>query len=228
MKKMKVTAVIPARGGSVAVPRKNIALLDGKPLIAHAIQQAHDSQLVSEVVVSTEDNEIASVSEDYGASVIKRPPDLAQQHIDVWNALRSVASRYKVEGRLPDLFVEIHTTYPLRPEGLIDQVIDHAIHSGRRLTIVASPMYDKIWRKNKSGYQRLATDIKIAVRQRQEHLYRTHYGLVNVYNQSAALCEDIPFDMNPDLFIVGYGYSTLDINNQFDLDLIRHITETKG
>ena len=225
---MKITAVIPARGGSVVIPRKNLVMLDGKPLIAHTIQQAQECRCISEVVVSTEDDEIASVSEDYGASVIKRNPDLAQQHVDVWNALRSVALTYKIEERLPELFVEVHTTYPLRSEGLINQVIGHAMHSGERLTIVASPMYDKIWRKNKSGHQRLANDIKIAVRQRQEHLYRTHYGLVNVYNQSAALCEDIPFDMNPDLFIVGEGYDTLDINYQFDLDLIRHITETRS
>lgn len=220
---MKVTAVIPARGGSRIVPRKNLAILDGKPLLAHTIDQAKASNYITEIVVSTDDKEIADVAHGCGASVMRRNPELAQWHIDVWDALRSVAKTHKVEGRLPDLFVEIHTTYPLRKEGLIDHVVDHAITSGEWLTLVASPMYDKIWRKSKNGYRRLANDIQIAVRQKQEHLYRTHYGLVNVYNQEAALSPDVPFDMNPDLFIIPDGYDTIDINYPVDLDLIRHI-----
>lgn len=222
---MNITAVIPARGGSRIVPHKNLQTLKGKTLLELAVKQAQESKHITNVIVSTDDDEIAEVATNCEAQVMRRDPALAQWHVDVWDALRSVAKTHKVENRLPDLFVEIHTTYPLRKEGLIDQVIGHALASGKPLTLVASPVYDKIWRKSKDGYKRLANDIKIAVRQKQEHLYRTHYGLVNVYNQEAALSASIPFDMNPDLFIIPDGYDTIDINYPIDLELIRALKE---
>ena len=113
----EIVVVVPARGGSVVVPRKNLATLQGKTLLELAIEQAQASKLVTEIVVSTEDKEISEVARGLGASVMKRDPALAQQHVDVWYALRSVAKTYRVEDRLPDYFVEIHTTYPLRKEG---------------------------------------------------------------------------------------------------------------
>ena len=77
MKKPNILIIIPARGGSKGVPRKNIKLLAGKPLIAYTIEAALKVKALSRVVVSTEDNEIAEVSMRYGAEVIKRPSVLA-------------------------------------------------------------------------------------------------------------------------------------------------------
>ncbi|WP_438462264.1 acylneuraminate cytidylyltransferase family protein [Marinomonas sp. PE14-40] len=75
---MKVFCLIPARGGSKGVPRKNVRNLGGIPLIAHTIKLAINSNIFSEVYVTTEDNEISKVASDYGAKVIKRPVLLAQ------------------------------------------------------------------------------------------------------------------------------------------------------
>jgi CMP-N,N'-diacetyllegionaminic acid synthase len=72
-----VIAFIPARGGSKRLPRKNIRLLGGHPLIAYSIAAAHDSGVFDAVYVSTEDAEIAAIARDYGAQVIERPPYLA-------------------------------------------------------------------------------------------------------------------------------------------------------
>ncbi len=74
---MTTIAIIPARGGSKGVPRKNIRLLAGKPLIAHSIEDAQESTSVDQVYVSTDDTEIASISAEYGAKIIQRPADLA-------------------------------------------------------------------------------------------------------------------------------------------------------
>lgn len=75
----KVLAVIPARGGSKGVPRKNIKDLGGKPLIAWTIECAKKSKYLDRVIVSTEDNEIASVAQKWGAEVpFMRPMELAQ------------------------------------------------------------------------------------------------------------------------------------------------------
>jgi len=77
---MKI-AIIPARGGSKRIPRKNIKLFDGKPMIAYAIEAAKESGLFDRVIVSTDDDEIASVSREYGADIpFMRPAALADDH----------------------------------------------------------------------------------------------------------------------------------------------------
>lgn len=74
-------AIIPARGGSKRVPRKNIKQFAGKPMIAHAITAALESGLFDHVVVSTDDEEIADIARQWGAEVpFMRPPDLADDH----------------------------------------------------------------------------------------------------------------------------------------------------
>lgn len=74
---MRVLGIIPARGGSKGVPRKNIKVLGGKPLIAHSIEAARGSRMMSEFLVSTEDAEIAETAERWGAKVLPRPAELA-------------------------------------------------------------------------------------------------------------------------------------------------------
>ena len=73
----KILAVVPARGGSKGIPRKNLRLLRGKPLLYYAIQNALKSQYITDVVVSTEDDEIAYVAGQYGADVVRRGIELA-------------------------------------------------------------------------------------------------------------------------------------------------------
>jgi len=79
--KPKILAIIPARGGSKGTPGKNISFLCGKPLIAYAIETALNSKYIDKVVVSTEDEAITEVSQIYGADVIPRPPELAQDNV---------------------------------------------------------------------------------------------------------------------------------------------------
>ena len=75
----KITALIPARGGSKGVPRKNIKLLNGHPLIAYSIIACRLSKNIGRIIVSTEDKEIASISINHGAEVpFMRPPDLSR------------------------------------------------------------------------------------------------------------------------------------------------------
>ena len=73
----KIITLIPARGGSKVIPRKNIKLLGEQPLIAHSILDAKEAKLVDQVYVSTDDTEIAAISQHYGASIIMRPAELA-------------------------------------------------------------------------------------------------------------------------------------------------------
>ncbi|MCI5227322.1 MAG: acylneuraminate cytidylyltransferase family protein, partial [Candidatus Electrothrix sp. AX2] len=73
---MKNIAIIPARGGSKGIPQKNIKNLCGKPLIAYSIEAALQATSLDRVIVSTDDQEIAKASRQYGAEVIQRPDDI--------------------------------------------------------------------------------------------------------------------------------------------------------
>ena len=123
--KQKILAIIPARGGSKRVPRKNIRFLMGKPLIAYTIEAALKSKYINKVVVSTDDGEIAGISEKYGAEVIKRPKKLAKDTTltfpVVEHALECLA---KNENYKPDMVIWLEPTSPLRGEFHVDKAIE--------------------------------------------------------------------------------------------------------
>lgn len=103
----KPVAIIPARGGSKRIPRKNIVDMNGLPMLAYPIKAALKSGLFSDVIVSTEDSEIAAIAAQYGARVIERPLDLASDtamEIDVYEQVLS-----KLFTR-PDYFCAIYPT----------------------------------------------------------------------------------------------------------------------
>lgn len=85
---MSTVAILPARGGSRRIPRKNIKLFHGKPIIAYSIEAAKESGLFDHIIVSTDDEEIASVADSCGADVIDRPPDLALDEVGTQEVMR--------------------------------------------------------------------------------------------------------------------------------------------
>ncbi|MDF1522505.1 MAG: acylneuraminate cytidylyltransferase family protein [Trueperaceae bacterium] len=143
---LRVLAVIPARGGSKGIPRKNLADLAGRPLIAWTIAAALASRYLDRVIVSTDDREIAEASVEHGAEVpFLRPASLATDSsptVDVLlHAIRSLDSTF-------DIVVTLQPTSPLRTTGLIDSAIERLVASGatscvsvKRLKADASWMY---------------------------------------------------------------------------------------
>jgi CMP-N-acetylneuraminic acid synthetase len=112
--KMEITAIITARGGSKGVPRKNIRVLNGKPLVAHSIIVAQQCSHVNRCIVSTEDSEIRSVCLRWGAEVIDRPRSLARDHSLSRDVVRHVLESLKRQGGLPEYFILLQPTSPLR------------------------------------------------------------------------------------------------------------------
>lgn len=107
-------AVIPARGGSKRLPRKNIAEFMGKPIIAYTIEAALNSRLFDSVVVTTEDSEIAAVAESHGAQVHARPQHLARDDVGVVAVCLDLLDREAEIGRTFDRFTCLYPTAPLR------------------------------------------------------------------------------------------------------------------
>src|SRR5690554_1908894 len=106
--------VIPARGGSKGIPRKNLRMLDGKPLIQYAITTALGSLHKPDVYVSTEDEEIALISEKLGASIIKRELDKAGDETTLDPVIYdSMTKAEAIEGKEYQLIVTLQPTSPL-------------------------------------------------------------------------------------------------------------------
>jgi CMP-N-acetylneuraminic acid synthetase len=114
-----ILAVIPARGGSKGMPRKNLRLLCGKPLIAWTIEAARASRLLDRCVVSTEDLEIATVARVYGAEVLDRPEELASDDASTLSVLQHALERLDA-----GTIVVLQPTSPIRSPGLIDRCIE--------------------------------------------------------------------------------------------------------
>jgi N-acylneuraminate cytidylyltransferase len=153
-----VLALIPARGGSKGIPRKNVMMLAGKPLIAYSILHARESRRINRVIVSTDDEEIARVATEWGAEVpFMRPAEHAQDlspDFDVfWHALTWLK---EFEDYRPELLVHLRPTGPARRTELIDQAIDllvdHPDADAVRSVSVALQTPYKMWQVKSNGY----------------------------------------------------------------------------
>lgn len=120
---MDILGIIPARGGSKGVPRKNIKLLAGKPLISYSIKAALQSQYINRLIVSTEDSEIKKISENYGSEVIERPKEFALDDSPTTDAVFHSLKILEKENYKPDLIVLLQATSPHRNEEDIDNAI---------------------------------------------------------------------------------------------------------
>lgn len=112
---MKIATIILARGGSKGIPRKNLADLNGKPLVAYMIEKALKISYESDVVLSTEDPEIAEVGKKYGALVpFLRPMELAEDHVHSLPVVQhALLEMEKIRGFIYDLVVYLQPTAPL-------------------------------------------------------------------------------------------------------------------
>tara|TARA_Y100000389_G_C17447302_1_gene512415 strand:- start:1390 stop:2085 length:696 start_codon:yes stop_codon:yes gene_type:complete len=117
-------AIIPARGGSKGLPGKNLKLLDDKPLIYYSIKAALDSKLINRVIVSTDNEEIASIAKNFGAEVFMRPANLAEDDSMVIDTYLNVVDLIFQQHSKPIVsFVSLLPTSPLRTSKDVDEAI---------------------------------------------------------------------------------------------------------
>jgi N-acylneuraminate cytidylyltransferase len=162
----EVLALIPARGGSKGIPRKNIRPFAGYPLIAYSIAAALQAEMVTRVIVSTDDQEIAEIALAFGAETpFMRPAELATdrstdlpvfQHALTWLA--------KHEDYHPEIILHLHVTSPVRPPGIIDQAVrllrDHAEVECVRSVVSPGQNPYKMWQIDpESGYMLPLLDV---------------------------------------------------------------------
>jgi len=152
LKRREVLALIPARGGSKSIPRKNLLVIGGKPLIAHSIAQARASRYVTRTIVSTDDEEIAHVAREHGAEVpFMRPAEFAQDASLDFDVFRHALEWLRdQDGYRPELVVHLRPTGPVRRVDRIDTAIQSMLDEPEAdsLRSVGAPIQTpyKMWR----------------------------------------------------------------------------------
>lgn len=154
-----IVASICARGGSKGVPRKNIKLLNGLPLIAYTIECARRSKRIDRVVLSTDDEEIAGIARSYGAEVpFLRPAELAQDTTSKWPVFMHLVQAYEaITLKKIDILVDLDIGTPLRSPQDIDDCIAALERSDTDIAITAyeperNPYFNMVEQKGGSHY----------------------------------------------------------------------------
>jgi len=147
MNELEVLGIIPARGGSKSIPGKNLVPLAGKPLITWTIQFAKQAQLLSRLVVSTDDAQIAEIAQQAGAEIVERPAELATDDAHTEPVLLHVLDYLEeTEGYVPDAVALLQCTSPMRGSEIIDAGIRKLAETGCDAVLTVQPIqhWDKM------------------------------------------------------------------------------------
>ncbi|MCL5768338.1 acylneuraminate cytidylyltransferase family protein [Acinetobacter sp. ANC5681] len=142
----RVTALIPARGGSKRLPRKNIKLLVDKPLIAWSIEVAKACKYVDRVIVSTDDEEIKRISEQYGAEIpFLRPDYLSNDHASSFDVIKH-AIDFLTLSKSNELIVLLQPTSPLRLVSEIDTALEFFVQKNAKGVVsISETEHSPMW-----------------------------------------------------------------------------------
>lgn len=171
---MKVLAIIPARGGSKGVPKKNIKELAGKPLVYYTFEQAKKSKLLSEIIISTDDLEIVNIAKNYNIKApFIRPDYLAQDDTPTIEVLKHAIEFYQKQNVSYDAICILQPTTPFRDENFIDIAIEKFIETNADTLISVLPVphqYNPHWIFEEVNNHKLkiATGEKNIIPRRQE------------------------------------------------------------
>lgn len=153
---MKVVTIIPARGGSKSLPKKNILLLNNKPLLCYSIDYSKNSDFVTKTIVTTDSQEIADIAKKCGADVpFLRPSEYAQDNTRDYPFMRHALDYFESIGEIYDIYILLRPTSPIRPDGLIEEAVrifedNHTATSVRSVATIKEHPY-RAWKLNENG-----------------------------------------------------------------------------
>jgi N-acylneuraminate cytidylyltransferase len=182
---MKTACIIPARGGSVGIKNKNLVPFCGKPLIAHSIQQALDSQVIDRVFVTSDSNEILDVSTSYGAMAIERPFTLATSEASSESALAHAIERIN---RDFSVCVFLQATSPLRTAEDIRRAVNQFTNS-KADSLFSGCLFDDLclWEISEERVQSLNYDYRIRKPRQQHNAQIIENGSIYVFGRDGFL-----------------------------------------
>lgn len=222
-------AIIPARGGSKRLPRKNVLNLGGKPLIAWSIEAVLSCQIVDEVMVTTDDEEIATVATKFGANVpFLRPAVLASDTATSFDAIKHAVDFYKHElGREFDFVVLLQPTSPLRNAENIVEAIELLVKKNADAVISVcevdhSPLWANTLPSDLSLDKFLRDEVKNARSQDLPKYYRLN-GAIYICSTERLLEEKSFFISSNNFAYVMNKEKSVDVDDLFDFKMAKCI-----
>src|SRR5574344_1078279 len=219
-------AIIPARGGSKRLPKKNILDLCGKPLISWSIEAALKSKYISKVVVSSDDEEILNISSNFGADIIKRPYKLANDTATTFDAIKHTIDNFENY----DYIVLLQPTSPLRNEKHIDEAIE-LLEEKQADAIVSvceidhSPLWSNTLPKDGNMNNFLRDEVINKRSQDLEKYYRLN-GAIYICKTSKLL-EEKSFILKKKIFAyIMDRKNSIDIDEKVDFDMAEVILKS--
>lgn len=232
MAQVLVQAFVFARGGSKGVPKKNIYILHGKPLIAYTIETALKSKYIEDIVVSTDDEEIANISDGYGAKVpFLRPQSLSADTSAEWDAWRHAVSECK-KSKPFDVFVSLPATAPLRAVQDIDGAIDMYINSDCDMVLTGCkskrhPMFNMVKLSKDGGVELFSKSEKSIQRRQDASIVYDLTTVAYVCSPQYVLEADNLFSGRVLLYEVP-AERALDIDDLYDMKVAEYFLESKS
>lgn len=224
MSDYRVLGLIPARGGSKGVHRKNIRDLGGRPLIGHTIEAGLNAESVTSVVVTTEDDEIANIAQNEGARVpFRRPDDLAADETATEPVVEHAIQTLEKKGETYEDIVLLQPTSPLRTADHIDQAYELYDAPKSDSLISVYQTHDVRWERGPEGAQPVSETERNARRQDREPKYVSNGALymtnVDLFRRATSLTvgRTVLYEMDE--------ANSVDIDTPFDLWLAERILE---
>ncbi len=218
---MKILAVIPARGGSKGLPKKNIKVLGNKPLITWSIKAAKASRLVHKTMVTSDDETIISISKAAGAEIpFVRPDHLASDTASSKDVLIHTIDHYKSQGEQYDYIVLLQPTSPFRKADDIDKAIELAKSTNADMVVsvkeTASNPYYVLFEENEKGHLENSKKGHFTRRQDCPTVYE-YNGSIYVIKVSALYRENsLTFEKT--VKYIMDDFHSVDIDTQIDFD----------
>lgn len=177
---MNILCVIPVRGGSKGIPGKNARLVAGKPLVAWTIEQAIGATSGLDVIVSTDDEQLARIAREAGAEVpFLRPAELAQDTTPTEPVIEHAIAFRREQGRRPDAVLLLQATSPLRLRGTIDRAVQQLRDTGVDTLVGVVPETPFLWRLGDPA----RAEYEVAARPRRQELRPEQF----VYRETGSL-----------------------------------------
>ena len=223
-----IISIIPARGGSKGVPKKNIRFLGDKPLIAHAIEASLESKLVQRTLVSTESEEIAEISRKFGAEIIKRPNVLAQDETPDLPVFQHVINTLeKKDDYFPDILVHLRCTSPFRTTQDIDNAVQKMIDTNADgVRTVNQVTETPFWMDIIEGQDILKSFIpggrKYTRRQDLPKIYRAN-GLVDVVRRNIVMDKNCMYAEDNQRAVITETERSIEIDTELEFFLCEQL-----
>ena len=208
--KLNIVSIIPVRG--------SLQYLNNKPLIAYTIQRALESKHIKKVIVSTDDMETAEIAKKLGAEVpFIRDPSYSKEYVDILKVLQYSLEKVEVSKIYPDLIVSLEPTFPFRTTGLIDKMILKLLQQGYDSVIAAKKENKALWKEEEDGLVQIEEGM--TPRKFKNTLFMELRGLGCVTHpefvrQGKLLGEKVG------IYEISYPYSSLEIREEADLDIM--------